>query len=68
MEKENLIFKVIEEYERFYVGLSRNGYRECFMKFEYKPDAAGNIHKKHYNQTGPYKEKEDIVFNRGILI
>lgn len=42
----NRIFKVLEEYDRFY--LCTNGiYRECFYKDEYKP-IHNIIYKKDY--------------------
>lgn len=39
-------FKVIKEYERFYLTQSPNKYYECFLKVEYRPNEYGFIFKK----------------------
>lgn len=39
-------YKVIDEYEHFYLCISKNGYRECFNKILYKPDSEGFIYIK----------------------
>ncbi len=39
-------YKVIKEYKRFYLAESPNGYKECFMKYEYKKDNDGYIYKR----------------------
>lgn len=38
-------YKVLEEYDRFYLGVSERGYKECFDKRKYKPDQDGYIEK-----------------------
>lgn len=46
-------YKVIKEYERFYLCESRQGHKECFFKNEHKPDEDGFIFiKKEDNYTG----------------
>lgn len=38
-------YKVIKEYNRFYLCESKNGYLECFNKYNYKIDAEGYVYK-----------------------
>lgn len=62
-------FKVIKEYNYFYLGISEKGYKETFSKREYKPDEDGFIVKRPENNcfggiaTPP--EKVNRKFNRG---
>ncbi len=45
-------YKVIKEYERFYLCESERGHKECFFKNEHKPDEKGFIFiKKVENDT-----------------
>lgn len=39
-------YKVIKEYERFYLAVSPSGWKETFNKPLYKPDSEGYITKK----------------------
>lgn len=60
-------FKVIEEYPRFYVGICKHGYRECFMKGEYTP--IDGMIRKRKTLYDPNKEideetKEDLKLRR----
>lgn len=36
-------YRVLKEYKKFYLCISKSGYRECFNKFDYKPDENGKI-------------------------
>lgn len=36
-------FKVVNEYKRFYLCRSPNGYLECFNKLDYRPNDDGMI-------------------------
>lgn len=38
-------YKVIKEYQRFYLCRSEKGWLECFSKSNYKVDANGYIYK-----------------------
>ena len=49
-------FKVIKEFDRFYLAESPSGWKETFYKYEYKPDKEGYITKKReYNYHGNTK-------------
>ena len=46
-------FKVIKEFDRFYLAESQSGWKETFLKYEYKPDEDGYITKRReYNYKG----------------
>lgn len=46
-------FKVIKEFDRFYLAESPSGWKETFFKYEYKPDEDGYItQRKEYNYKG----------------
>lgn len=38
-------YKVVKEYNRFYLCESKKGYLECFNKYNYKIDAEGYVYK-----------------------
>lgn len=42
-------YKVVEEYDRFYLAISPSGWKETFNKSEYKPNSDGYIIKKREN-------------------
>lgn len=42
-------YKVVEEYDRFYLAVSPSGWKETFNKSEYRPDSEGYITKKREN-------------------
>ena len=44
-------FKIIDEYDRFYLGISSNGIKETFNKTEYRPNSEGYIIKKQENNN-----------------
>lgn len=48
-EENKQKFKVIGEYEHFYLGESEKGYKECFSKFDNKIDSEGYITKRREN-------------------
>lgn len=54
-------FKIIQEYDRFYLAVNDKGFRECFNKAEYYPTEDGYIikrsDKKHEMQF--YKAEEE---------
>ncbi len=46
-------YKVLKEFERFYLAESPSGWKETFLKYEYKPDEDGYIEKRReYNYKG----------------
>lgn len=49
-----LKYKVIAEYDRYYLTKSEKGWKECFLKEEYKPDKDGYITKKLDLRTEEY--------------
>lgn len=61
-------FKIIAEYDRYYLAVSPNGYKECFNKTTYKPTEDGYIiKKKENNYTGSValpSEKVNKSFNQ----
>ncbi len=42
-------YKVLQEYDRYYLGENEKGFKECFLKSEYKPTEEGYIIKKTVN-------------------
>lgn len=62
-------YKVIKEFDRFYLAESPSGWKETFHKVEYKPDKDGYITKeKEYkwnpnpqpNPKSPWRKKKNI--------
>lgn len=56
-------YKVIKEYDRFYLCESKQGYKECFFKNEYRPDKEGYISKKedsYINNQNTFLEKKNV--------
>ncbi len=45
-------FKIIKQYDRYYLCIHPAGYKECFSKYEYRPTEDGYIIKKHSLNTG----------------
>lgn len=45
-------FKILAEYNYYYLTISDNGYKECFNKYQYKPTNDGYILKKEYDYKG----------------
>lgn len=43
MKKIKEEFKVIQEFSTYYLCISNLGYKECFNKTQFKPDAKGII-------------------------
>lgn len=62
-------YKIIEEYDRFYLTEHPNGYKECFDKYTYRPTEDGYIVKKKENNCtggiGLLPEKVNKSFNPG---
>jgi hypothetical protein len=61
-------FKVIEEYEKFYLAINEKGFRECFLKKEYTPENGVITKRREYNYHGGTalpKEKVNKIFNPG---
>ena len=58
-------YKVIEEYSQFYLAIHPKGYKECFLKYKYKPDESGYITKKsdYSNEQSLSKDKVNRNFN-----
>lgn len=59
-------YRVIKEYDRFYLAIHPNGYKECFQKYKYKPDKDGYIIKETYEYSGGQAlppEKVNTSFN-----
>lgn len=57
-----LKYKVIKEYERYYLTQNERGHKECFDKIFHKPDKNGYITKKLDLRSEEYlreKERED---------
>ena len=53
METKYKILKVLKEFDRFYLAESPSGWKETFLKYEYKPNEDGYITKrKEYNYKG----------------
>lgn len=53
MNKEQTKYKIIAEYDRYYLAVHPNGWKECFNKKEFKPTKDGYIIKckeKDFNQ------------------
>lgn len=64
-------FKVLKEFDRFYLAESPSGWKETFHKFDYKPDKDGYITKrreKNYEgnivgrppKNTPWKDYENV--------
>ena len=45
-------FKIVEEYEKFYLAQSPNKYCECFLKVDYRPTEDEFIIKKVHEYEG----------------
>lgn len=65
-------FKIIKEYDRFYLCEHPKGYKECFNKSEYKPTEDGYIEKEESNFIGRPGEglnskKVNHNFNPSVL-
>lgn len=56
-------FKIIEEYEKFYLAQAPNKYYECFLKVDYKPDEEGYINKKLNDFEGHDIDPEKVNRN-----
>ena len=65
-------YKVIKEFDRFYLAESPSGWKETFHKAEYKPDKDGYITKGKYykwnpnpqpNPKSPWRKKKNIYGN-----
>lgn len=60
-------FEVIKEYDNFYLTVNKKGFKECFMKSDYKPIDGVIIKKKESNQQGNIglpPEKVNQSFNK----
>lgn len=56
-----LKYKVIKEYDKFYLTENMKGFKECFDKVLYKPDKNGYITKKLDLRTEEYyRMKEEV--------
>lgn len=65
-------YKIIKEYDRFYLCEHPKGYRECFSKYEYKPTVDGYIVKRKSNfighpGTGLTTDKVNKNFNPSVF-
>ena len=64
-------YKVIKEYDRYYLTNHPCGYRECFHKIDYKPTidgyivVAGELERKIKERTSLPPEKVNRLFNPG---
>lgn len=53
-------YKVVEEYDRFYLGESKKGYKKCFEKYKYHPDENGYITEESENDYHESIPKEKL--------
>ena len=64
-------YKIIAEYERFYLTEHPSGYKECFNKVRYKPTEDGYIIKPTTyfigNSNGLPPEKVNRSFNGSFM-
>lgn len=61
-------YKVIKEYDRFYLAVDENGFKECFSKATTKVDAEGYITIRETLYPGGIglpSEKVNKTFNGG---
>lgn len=56
-------FRIIKEYDKFYLAQAPNEYYECFLKVDYKPDENGFIIKKVNDFEGHDIEPEKVNRN-----
>lgn len=59
-------YKIIKEYDKFYLCEHPKGYKECFNKSEYKPTEDGYIEEKlkqRKEATGLASDKVNKSFN-----
>jgi len=52
-------YKVIKEYENYYLTESERGHKECFDKIFHKPDTNGYITKKLDQRSEEYLKERD---------
>ena len=60
-------YKIIKEYDRFYLTEHPAGYKVCFDKYTHRPTEDGYIIEKESNYTGGHgkpKKKVNRIFNR----